>query len=185
MIKKKEYYTSKLLMINKSFQKEARAYFEEIFTVNQEDNQNKKKKEDKMDEEDSDDSMINEIKLDDEDEDMSMDFDLKPTKKEIIENFMNSMVERTINGQNANGIMHTGFIVQDWYVNDYEDVLVSIFKEQILKAINNDMSLDQCYEIVEKTTMCDGNSKNLRQNKDSLVLIRRTKKINNKQHRRL
>ena len=171
-----EFYTSKLLMINKSFQKEARSYFEEIFTVNQEDNQNKKKKEDKMDEEDSDDSMINEIKLDDEDEDMSMDFDLKPTKKEIIENFMNSMVERTINGQNANGIMHTGFIVQDWYVNDYEDVLVSIFKEQILKAINNDMSLDQCYEIVEKTTMCDGNSKNLRQNKDSLVLIRRTKK---------
>ena len=38
------------------------------------------------------------------------------------------------------------------------------------------MPLDQCYEIVEKITRCDGNSKNLCLNKDSLSLIRRTKK---------
>ena len=74
--------------------------------------------------------------------------------------FMNSMVDRTINGQNANGIMHSRFRAQEWYVNDYENVLVTIFVEQILKSINVDnIPLDQCYEIVEKIIKCDGNKK--------------------------
>ena len=174
-----EYYTTKLIEINKIFQREAKSYFKEAFTVNPEENQDNKKNEDKMEDEDSDENMINEIKsdYDDEDEDMSLDLDLKPSKKEIIEMFMNSMVDRTINGQNANGIMHSRFKAQEWYVNDYENVLVTIFVEQILKSINVDnIPLDQCYEIVEKITRCDGNSKNLCLNKDSLSLIRRTKK---------
>ena len=174
------YYSSQLKLINKSFQKISESFFKEVFTFNPEESNNKQKNEEKMDMDDDEDedSFENEIKsCDDEDEDLSMDMDIKPSKKEILESFMNSMVDRTVNNKNANGIMHSFFKVQDWYISDYEDILVNIFLEQILKSINVEkMPLDQCFDIVEKITRCEGNSKNLLINRDSLVLIRRTKK---------
>ena len=172
------YYTSQLNSINEIFQKVCKSYFQEEFSYNPGEPNNKPKNEGKMDDDDDDeDSFENEIKSDDEDEDLSMDLDLKPSKKEIIESFMNSMVDRTINDKNANGIMHSFFKVQDWYINDCENILVNIFAEQILKSVNVEkMPLDQCFDIVEKLTRVEGNSKSLLANRDSLVLIRRTKK---------
>jgi len=106
-----------------------------------------------------------------------MDIDMKPTKKEILESFFNTMVDRTVTRTNSNGIMHSFFKVEDWYINDYENILVNIFTEQILKSINVEkMPLDQCFDVIEKLTRVEGNSKSLLVNRDSFVLIRRTKK---------
>ena len=170
-----KYYTSRLNKINEVFQTVTKSYFKELFTVNPEDMNNKPKNEDKMKDEDED-SFENEIDSDCDD-DLSMDIDMKPTKKEILESFFNTMVDRTVTRTNSNGIMHSFFKVEDWYINDYENILVNIFTEQILKSINVEkMPLDQCFDIIEKLTRVEGNSKSLLVNRDSFVLIRRTKK---------
>ena len=98
-----KYYTSKLAQINEAFQTVSKSFFQEEFTVNSDDLNNKPKNEDKMKVEDED-SFENEINSDC-DEDLSMDIDMKPTKKEIIESFLNTMVDRTVNRNNSNGIM--------------------------------------------------------------------------------
>ena len=170
-----KYYTSKLAQINEAFQTVSKSFFQEEFTVNSDDLNNKPKNEDKMKVEDED-SFENEINSDC-DEDLSMDIDMKPTKKEIIESFLNTMVDRTVNRNNSNGIMHSFFKVKDWYINDYENILVNIFTEQILKSINVEkIPIDQCFNIIEKLTRVEGNSKSLMVNRDSLIVIRRTKK---------
>ena len=87
---------------------------------------------------------------------------------------MNSMVDRFINGNNANGIMHSFFKMDDKYINDYENPLIESFKEEIINNIKS-IPLNQLFEIVEKITRCEGNSRTLFLSKDSLSVIRRTK----------
>ena len=174
------YYTKKLEPIMKNFQKVTKNYFQELFIINQQESMNLIKKESNNYDEEDDESMKNEIKSEDEDDDFSMDIDdldAPPTKKELIEGFCNSQVDRFINGFNANAIMHSNFKIDEQYINDIESTLIILLKEQILKSINADkMPIEQCFEIVDKITKCEGNSKNLCANRESLVLIRRTKK---------
>ena len=168
-------YTSKLQAINEVFQRISKNYFEEVFSLNSKELINKPK----ITEEEN---MKNEIKCldEDEDEDISMDIndmDEKPTNKELIENFANACVDRYINANNANAIMHSNFKIDASYINDVEKILINLLVEQILKSLNVEkMSIEDCFEIVDKITKCKGNSKILSLNKDSLVLIRRTQK---------
>ena len=171
------YYTKKLEAIIGTFKTVTKNCFLEAFTVKSQDYINKAKKEDKMDiEEDDDDELINEIKSEeDDDDDISMD--IKLTKKELVENTVIAMVDCSINNYNANGIMHTNFKVDNYYINNIEKNLIDIFLAQINKSINEDkMPLDQCFDIVESITGNKGNSKNLYLSRESLVIIRRTKK---------
>ena len=171
-------YSNKLTKINPIFQTVSNNYFQEAFDLSSIDIKNETKNKNKMEDED-DDSMINEIKSEDE-EDLSMDIDdadPKPTKKELVESMCNSQVDRFINGNNANGIMHSGFKADDNYINNYENILINLLEEQILKSLNVDkMPIDQCFDIVDKITKCEGNSKGMYFNRDSLIVIRRTKK---------
>ena len=179
-------YTSKLdEKISKIFKTSSTEYFEELFTIKEEkenDKENKNGKKNGMDL-DGDDEYLNQIKAEDDDCDCDdysdysdISLNAKPTKKEIIENFMNSMVDRYINGNNSNGIMHTYFIMDKSYIDNYENVLIDIFSQKLKKCIEkNNMSLNECFDIVEKITRCEGNSKSLFMNRDSLGIIRRTK----------
>jgi hypothetical protein len=130
--------------------------------------------EDKIDDDDED--MKDEIISEDYDDD-DISLDTTPTKKELIESFMNSTVDSYIDSYNANGINHTCMRIDDSYINLYEDDFVKTFENQITKSINEDnIPLDICYEKVEKLTSNEGNSKNLYLNRDSFTIIRRTKK---------
>jgi hypothetical protein len=155
-----------------------RVYFTEAFTIKEEKNNTNDKKIHKMSIEediDDDDEYINAIREEDSFDDLEdLSLDDKPTKKDLLENFMNSMVDRFINGNNANGIMHSFFIMDDKYINDYENPLIESFKEEIINNIKS-IPLNQLFEIVEKITRCEGNSRTLFLSKDSLSVIRRTK----------
>ena len=129
------YYTKKLEPIMKNFQKVTKNYFQELFIINQQESMNLIKKESNNYDEEDDESMKNEIKSEDEDDDFSMDIDdldAPPTKKELIEGFCNSQVDRFINGFNANAIMHSNFKIDEQYVNDIESTLINLLKEQII-----------------------------------------------------
>ena len=174
-----EKFTSQLDIMKSKFKTLARDYFTEAFAINEEKNNTNDKIAHKMSIEediDDDDEYINAIKEEvsfDDLDDLSLDD--KPTKKDILENFMNSMVDRYINGNNANGIMHSFFKMDDKYINDYENPLVECFKGEIVNNINNNVPLNQLFEKVEKITRCEGNSRTLFSSKDSLSVIRRTK----------
>ena len=172
-------FTSKLNIISDKFKKIIKEYFIELFTIKEENENKNKQKKNKMDiDEDDDDEYINAIKeeYDDLDDLDDISLDDKPSKKELVENIMNSMVDRWINGYNSNGIMHTYFKMNDKYINNYENVIIDIFEQVIIDSVNiHKMSLDQCFVIVEKVTRCEGNSKTLFMNKESLCVIRRTK----------
>ena len=173
------YYTKKLESIIGTFKNVTKNYFLEAFTVKSQDYIKNAKKEDKMDiEEDDDDELINEIKSeDDDDDDDDLSMDIKLTKKELVENTVSAMVDCSINNYNANGIMHTNFKVDNNYISKIENNLIDIFLAQINKSINEDkMPLAQCFDIVESITGNKGNSKSLYLSRESLVIIRRTKK---------
>ena len=99
----------------------------------------------------------------------------KDTEKYLVEKFISSELDDSINGKNVNGIMHTKFNVNQNYINNCENILIEEFGNEIKIAINEKIPLDKIFEIVEKTTRCEGNEKNLYLNKESLILIRRTK----------
>ena len=172
------YYTKKLEQIIGIFKNVTKNYFLEAFTVKSQDYIKNAKKEDKMDiEEDADDELINEIKSEDDDDDDDLSMDIKLTKKELVENTVSAMVDCSINNYNANGIMHTNFKVDNNYITKIEKNLIDIFLAQITKSINEDkMPLAQCFDIVESITGNKGNSKSLYLSRESLVIIRRTKK---------
>ena len=168
------YYTQKLREIKEVFFSFSKDYFKELFTIDPQENNNKPMIEDKIDDDDED--MKDEIISEDYDDD-DMSLDITPTKKELIESFMNSAVDSYIDNYNANGINHTCMRIDYSYINLYEDEFVKTFEDQITKSINKDnIPLDICYDKVEKLTSNEGNSKNLYLNRDSFTLIRRTKK---------
>ena len=171
------YYTKKLESMIGTFKNVTKNFFLEAFTVKSQDYIKTAKKEDKMDiEEDDDDELLNEIKCEeDDDDDISMD--IKLTKKELVENTVIAMIDCSVNNYNANGIMHTNFKADEYYIQNYENNLIDIFLAQINKSINEDkMPIDQCFDIVEVMTKNEGNSKNLCLSRESLVIVRRTKK---------
>ena len=171
-------FTSKLNIMQSKFKTLTHVYFNEAFTIKEEKKNTNDKNIHKMSiEEDinDDDEYINAIREEDSFDDLEdLSLDDKPTKKNLLENFMNSMVDRFINGNNANGIMHSFFKMDDKYINDYENPLIESFKEEIINNIKS-IPLNQLFEIVEKITRCEGNSRTLFLSKDSLSVIRRTK----------
>ena len=168
-------YIKKLSSIKIVFSNLATNMIVDKFTVNSQDIINKvKKEEEKMNmscEEDE-----NEICCDDEDDDDFLSLDLKPSEKELCENCMNSALDVYINGNNANAIMHSNFKINKEYIDNYENKLGNIIEEQIKKSLNVDkMPINQVFDIAEILTRCEGNSKNLFMNKDSLCIVRRSK----------
>lgn len=99
----------------------------------------------------------------------------EPTEKEAIENFINSEVDFIINDKNANFINHTGLKVTEEY-EDIENILINQFTLNLKKNIENEKSLLNSFEIIEKIVKCNNNVTNLQAYPDSFALIRRTKK---------
>ena len=96
-------------------------------------------------------------------------------EKEIIEAFINSQVDLTINGKNANAINHTGLIVTKQY--EYiEDILINRFTDTLNNNIKQEKPLNILFEIIKKITKCSCNQIGLIRSSSSLTLIRRTKK---------
>jgi len=100
---------------------------------------------------------------------------IKSSKKILLENYLNCELDDYIDEKNANGIMHTQFKVDKSYIENCENVLIKIFEEEIIHCFKEGMPIEKIFEIVEKITRCEGNSKNLYSDKESLNLIRRTK----------
>jgi len=71
--------------------------------------------------------------------------------------------------------MHTKFKVDKSFVDDYEEVLINIFEDEINNCFKENMPTEKIFDNIEKITRCEGNSKNLYPNKESLNVIRRTK----------
>ena len=99
----------------------------------------------------------------------------KDTEKYLVEKYISSELDDSIDGKNVNGIMHTKFNVAQNYITNCENLLIEEFGNEINIAINEKMLLDKIFEIVEKTTRCEGNDKNSYLNKESIIVIRRTK----------
>ena len=172
-------FIKKLKNIKNKFKSLATKVITEFFTTNSEALIEKgKKEEEKMNQMDiCNEESDNEIIDEDVDDDISS-FDSKPSKKEICENLMISVLDCSINGNNANAIMHSNIKVDAEYINDYEEPLCNILVQEIkecLKDKKEKMSLQQCFDIVETLTRCEGNSKNLFLSKNSFALVRRTK----------
>ncbi len=126
------------------------------FNINMEDNDN-------MDIEDDDD-YLNDILSQKE-----------QPEKEIIETFINSQVDFTINGKNANAINHTGLKVTKQY--EYiEDIIINQFADTLNNYIKQEKPLNILFEIIKKMTKCSCNQIGIIRSSSSLTLIRRTKK---------
>ena len=165
------FYTTKLSEITNKFPILVKDYFKEIFPneiINPKNERKTEKNEIKIENE------INNNEITQEKKEPKTILE-KSSNKHLVENFLNCQIDDYINEENANGIMHTQFKIDEKYITDYEDKLINGFETQIQEAINNKMPLDKCFEIVEKITNCEGNSKNLFPNKESLSVIRRTK----------
>jgi hypothetical protein len=167
-------YIKKINSIPKVFQQITKEVIVEKFSVNSQELINKvKKEEEKMNI--SCEENENEI-CDDEDDDDNFSIDLKPTKKELSENCMNTKLDAYINGDNANVIMHSNLKIDNDYIENYEKTVGNILEEQINNSLNKDkMPINQVFDIAEILTRCEGNSKNLFINKDSFCIVRRSK----------
>ena len=159
-----EYFTKKLTHINERFPSISKKYFKEAL--------NKEKKED---------ALKNEIKMDLDDDDDEEDLPMKDNEevinsyKNLVENYMNCELDNYVNEKNANGINHTQFKVNESYINNLENVLIKSFEDEIENCFKEKIPIDVIFDNVEKITRCEGNSKNLYPNKESLSIIRRTK----------
>jgi hypothetical protein len=169
-----ELYIKKISSINIVFRNITKEVILEKFSVNAQEIINKaKKEEEKMNI--SCEENENEI-CDDEDDDDNFSIDLKPTKKELSENCMNTKLDAYINGDNANAIMHSNLKIDNDYIENYEKTVGNILEEQINNSLNKDkMPINQVFDIAEILTRCEGNSKNLFINKDSFCIVRRSK----------
>ena len=167
------FYTQKLQKIFEVFGNVSKDYFKEVFTNDLLESNNNQIKEDKIEDEE-DEYLKDEIFSEDNDDDFSLD--TKLTTKELIESMMNAMVDCCIDGYNANGINHTGLRVNETYIN-YENSLAETLVNQINESINKEnIPISQCFRIIDKITRVEGNSKNLYLSRDSLTIIRRSKK---------
>ena len=109
------------------------------------------------------------------DEDLEDEFiEKEPTEKEIIESYINCEVDFTINERNSNGINHTELIITKEYEN-IENIIIGKFIDSLKYYMNEGKSNSYLFEIIEKITKCNANPCNI-SNRNSLILIRRTKK---------
>jgi hypothetical protein len=116
--------------------------------------------------------------LDDDDEEVSPMKDNEEainSYKNLVENYMNCELDNYVNEKNANGINHTQFKVNESYINNLENVLIKSFEDEIENCFKEKIPIDVIFGNVEKITRCEGNSKNLYPNQESLNVIRRTK----------
>ena len=163
-----KYYTKNLLQIKEKFKVIAKDYFREVFNCQEKKELIKKESQMEIEEENK-----NEIKEEIKEEKIIKS--IKSSKKILLENYLNCELDDYIDEKNANGIMHTQFKVDKSYIENCENVLIKIFEEEIIHCFKEGMPIEKIFEIVEKITRCEGNSKNLYSNKESLNLIRRTK----------
>ena len=163
-----KYYTKNLSKIQEKFPAIAMNYFKEVFNFKEENI--KEKNEVKMEIEEGN---KNEIKKELKEDKIIRN--AKSPSQILLESYLNCALDDYIDEKNANGIMHTKFKVDKSYIENYEKVLINIFIEKINNCIMEQKPLKDIFEIVEKITRCEGNSKNIYPNKESLNIIRRTK----------
>ena len=168
-----KYYTKNLPQIKNKYPVIARDYF--IEALNPKEENDNKPNEIKMDIEE-----INQNGIQDEIKNEILIEGKKPEnkkspKKILLENYFNCVLDGYVDEKNANGIMHTKFKVDKSFVDDYEEVLINIFEDEINNCFKENMPTEKIFDNIEKITRCEGNSKNLYPNKESLNVIRRTK----------
>ena len=161
-----KHYIIKLTQIRDRFHIPVKNYFKEVFNTKQEKNIKETKME--IEEENSKNNNKKEKKLEEI-------INYKLTWKNLLEIFFNCELDNYINGKNAFGIMHSQFNIDEEYINKFENVLINSFEEAINNSISERIPLNKCFEIVEKITRCEGNSNAIYRNKDSLIIIRRTR----------
>ena len=166
-----QYYTERLTSIRQKFKTIAKNYCEKVFHPKQEQD-------------------VNEIKMEIEEENIKDEEELKKIRKEkiekkrkkvkssekyLLENFLNSELDNYVDEKNILGIMHSNFKVSNDYKLYYENVLVETLEQELNNCVKDGIPLHQLFDTVEKMTRCEGNSKNVYANKESLNIIRRTK----------
>ena len=100
----------------------------------------------------------------------------EPCFKEVLENYMNCLVDYTINEKNANAINHSELKVSEEY-ESAEKVLVNQFKEAIRDYIKEEKPCSEIFSIISRLTKSNGIITNVFRASNSLLLIRRTKKV--------
>ena len=177
---KKNIYDKLSTILNKKFIILINKYYKNLFENFQiKDNKNDNKKKTFWEENHYDNQSIDM----EDDDDLDIDEDLEedsiekePSEKEIIEGFINCIVDFTINERNSNGINHTELKITKEYEN-FENIIIENFKNYLQYYMNEDKPNSYLFEIIEKISRCDANQcNNLIRNRDSLMLIRRTKK---------
>ena len=162
-------------------------YCQEVFESNQfsEDNNSNNKFEDEDDfiepKENESQRMVIEDECSDEEEMMEDIMDdrteeKEPCFKEVLENYMNCQVDYTINEKNANAINHSELKVSEEY-ESAEKVLVNQFKEAIRDYIKEEKPCSEIFSIISRLTKSNGIITNVFRASNSLLLIRRTKKV--------
>lgn len=185
-IMKKNFYEKLSERLTNNYIKLANSFSKNLFNNIEEIQNEKKNNEINIDEDELCDA--NCINCNDECENMDIDVDYdnisellsedkEPTEKELIENYINCLVDYEIDEQNANAINHTEIKMSKEYEKN-EDILINEFIKPLNeKIIKEEKPLPFIYDIIEKNTKCRGNNQNLMIMKtDSLSFIRKTKK---------
>ena len=168
-----KYYTKNLPQIKEKYPIIAGDYFKEALNAKEENNN--KINEIKMDVDEFDKNEIQDETKNENINEEKKSINKKLPSKNLLENFTNCILDDNVDEKNANGIMHTKFKVDKPYIEECEDVLIKKFGEEINNCFNEKMPTEKVFDNVEKITRCEGNSKNLYPNKESLNVIRRTK----------
>ena len=176
-----EKFTKKLPQINNKYPIIVKNYFKSVLLPKEEKKEDKNEivmeieEEDKNEYQDCNDNNKDKKKKPKKEKKIILYEDYKLTPKYLLENFLNCELDNYIDGKNAFGIMHTLFKINEEYINNYENVLIKIFEEMIKECINQKIPINKIFDIVQKITECEGNSRSIYTNKDSLIIIRRTK----------
>jgi hypothetical protein len=179
---KKNFYEKISEKLTKKFTILANIFSVKLFNAINEEKKNdpKKKDEDEM----CDNTIINtkdeceDMDIDEYDENYSQQSmeEKEPDEKEVIENFMKSLVDYEINELNANAINHTELKTSNEY-KKMEDILINQFLNSLKACIEKEEKpLSVLFEIIEKNTKCRKNDERLIITSDSLDFIRKTKK---------
>ena len=168
-----KYYTKNLPQIKEKYPIIAGNYFKEALNAKEE-NDNKIN-EIKMDVDEFDKNEIQDEIKDEKINEEKKSINKKLPSKALLENYTNCVLDDNVDEKNANGIMHTKFKVDKPYIEECEDKLIKTFEEEINNCFKEKIPTEKVFDNVEKITRCEGNSKNLYPNKESLIVIRRTK----------
>ena len=189
IIKEKVYQRLSTKLLDNKFRILIKNYCQEVFESNQNSEDNNSNN--KFDDEDEDDfeepkenaSQRMDIEEECSDEEEMMEDimedrteEKQPCFKEVLENYMNCLVDYMINEKNANAINHSELKVPEEY-ESAEKVLVNQFKETIRDYIKEEKPCSEIFSIVSRLTKSNGIITNIFRASNSLLLIRRTKKV--------